>query len=743
MKVRQVFITFLLIVMIGTAAAAEEEPRLALVIGNSDYQHFGALKNPVNDARDISEALEELGFEVVTVLNADYQTLFKEIRYFGEKLAKDPGVGLFYYAGHAIEAGGVNYLIPTNADIRAQDEVEFASVAVDLVLSKMETADNPTNIIVLDSCRDNPLPETARGAGGSRGLTVVEAPQGSLIVYATEPGSTAADGRGRNSPFTEAFLKHLPSPDLDIELMLRNVRRDVIAATGGKQTPWTNSSLVKPVVLAGGGAGITVGSGSSAAVHIKRTVGSLEIKTRDPGDLYIDGEYVASLRKDERVTLQNIPAGSRELEMRFKDHREERSVTLDENEKQEISFTYESEPRFKLTVDPGLDGLQVTVDRVNIGRTPLEVELPAGKHSIELTGPFIEGVREQIDGASRSTVRFDPELTRLGMVSISGTIPPGSIITLNGDAAAFDGGRAYIPVGTHQLSINHPTLKKNAKTVTVSYGRSVTVEPELRYRMGSVAVTDIPDSTEIMFQNKKISPDEAGRVIIDEVIVGRHTLMCKNDYGVETLISVTVQEDKSAETRPPAGTITFSGFSGSQSIYLNDMEVPKQSTFELLAGSYQVTASGKYLDRISREVEVEAGKAVQVNFAKMEIGDLTLKRTGFLEEMESARSRRKKLAAGGWISIGTGVLGAGTAVLGYILGKNAYTDYRAAENPDAALSARNRVETAGLLLSIGSGVGGVGISTGTLLFLFGPKPKRVQSRIHEIDTQIRTLENVQ
>ncbi len=218
-----------LLVAVALCASAQEQPRLALVVGNAEYDHFGVLRNPGNDARDISASLSGLGFDVTTVLDADCRTLFSAIRDFGDELARNPGVGLFYYAGHAIEAGGVNYLIPIDADIRAQDEVEFASIALDLVLSKMETAGNPTSIVVLDSCRDNPLPETARGGGGS------------LVVYATEPGSTAADGDGRNSPFTSAFLEHVGTPGLDVELMLRNVRRDVISTTGGRQTPWTNS----------------------------------------------------------------------------------------------------------------------------------------------------------------------------------------------------------------------------------------------------------------------------------------------------------------------------------------------------------------------------------------------------------------------------------------------------------------------------------------------------------------------
>ena len=221
--------------------AQESERRTALVIGNADYQS-SPLENPVNDARDMAEIIRELGFSVTLKLNCGLQDMTEAIRQFGNELVRG-GVGLFYYAGHGMQVGGRNYLIPVDADIRDEDEVRFFSMDAGLVLSKMESAGNQTNIVILDACRDNPFTRSFRTE--NRGLAMVEAPRGSLVIYATAPGSVAAEGRGRNGVFTGALLRHIKTPGIEVEAMLKKVRSDVLAATGNEQTPWSSSSCAK------------------------------------------------------------------------------------------------------------------------------------------------------------------------------------------------------------------------------------------------------------------------------------------------------------------------------------------------------------------------------------------------------------------------------------------------------------------------------------------------------------------
>src|SRR5262249_8242715 len=152
------------------------------------------------------------------------------------------GMGLFFYAGHGVQVDGVNYLVPVDAHLDAVTDVKWKTIPAGWVLERMQDAGNELNMLVLDACRDNPFARTWQRSI-QRGLAVMEAARGSLIAYATAPGTTAEDGRGRNSPYTENFLRYMKQPNLTIEEMLKRVRVAVIDATGGKQVPWEASSL--------------------------------------------------------------------------------------------------------------------------------------------------------------------------------------------------------------------------------------------------------------------------------------------------------------------------------------------------------------------------------------------------------------------------------------------------------------------------------------------------------------------
>ncbi|MDX2235484.1 MAG: caspase family protein [Hyphomonadaceae bacterium] len=229
--------------------AQAQERRVALVIGVSSYENAPALPNPLNDAVDTAAALALAGFEVVESYDPDYAGLQRAVRDFSRKL---PGaqVGLVYYAGHGVQVGGRNYLLPVDAKLA--DEASVTSEALDVNQILEALAGQPrTSLVFLDACRNNPLAANlARRAGAARSLAVSQglaqvdavAPN-TLIAYATQPGATAADGAGRNSPFTSALLRHVPAPGLDVQDLMRRVRTEVIAATDGVQVPWENSSL--------------------------------------------------------------------------------------------------------------------------------------------------------------------------------------------------------------------------------------------------------------------------------------------------------------------------------------------------------------------------------------------------------------------------------------------------------------------------------------------------------------------
>ena len=221
----------------GIQVSAE---RLALVVGNNAY-HTAPLRNPENDAEDMGAVLSNLGFNVTLKKNVDRRGLEDAIRQFGRQL-RHGGVGLFYFAGHGLQVGGRNYLIPINARIESESDVSYEAVDAGFALGKMEDAQNQLNIVILDACRSNPYARSFRSE--NMGLARMDAPTGSLIVYATAPGDVAADGPERNGVFTKHLIRHMQTPNLPVEQVLKRVRIDVAAETKQRQIPWESSSLM-------------------------------------------------------------------------------------------------------------------------------------------------------------------------------------------------------------------------------------------------------------------------------------------------------------------------------------------------------------------------------------------------------------------------------------------------------------------------------------------------------------------
>lgn len=226
---------------ISTAPQGEGR-RIALVIGNGGYAD-SPLANPANDAELVSETLTSVGFEVRLVRDGDQRAMKRAIQDFGASLesAGPDAVGLFFYAGHGVQMAGRNYLIPVNADIRRDADVDIEAVSADWVIEQMRFARNRLNFVILDACRNNPFTRSFRSA--DRGLAKMDAPAGVLIAYSTAPGDVAADGTGRNSPYTAALAQSMRSSDQPAELMFKQVRDAVRRDTGERQTPWESSSL--------------------------------------------------------------------------------------------------------------------------------------------------------------------------------------------------------------------------------------------------------------------------------------------------------------------------------------------------------------------------------------------------------------------------------------------------------------------------------------------------------------------
>lgn len=234
------FFTAFLIIFADKVTAQD---RLALVVGNASYQSVSTLKNATSDAILVAQSLEASGFTVTLVTDADQTAMTRAVAQFGRALrqAGPEATGLFYYAGHGVQSFGRNYLLPVDTELSDPADLDFVALEAQSVLRQMDSANNRTNIVILDACRNNPFDDIPDF--GESGLAEMKAPTGTFLAYATEPNAVALDGSGDNSPFSAALAREMSVPGRTIEDVFREVRIDVINQTNKAQTPWDTSSL--------------------------------------------------------------------------------------------------------------------------------------------------------------------------------------------------------------------------------------------------------------------------------------------------------------------------------------------------------------------------------------------------------------------------------------------------------------------------------------------------------------------
>ncbi len=236
---------------VATPIAHGQTTRLALIIGNADYQHVPKLDNPVNDAKDMANILKKLGFQVILKTNIGNRAMTQTVRAFGTQLQQQGGVGLFFFSGHGLQTKGTNYLVPVDANINSNADIRWETLDANRVLAQMEQANNGVNIVILDACRDNPYKTNVKNL--SKGLAKMKSPTGSLIAYATAPGQVSyGDSQQRNSIYTEYLLSALRDNQktaLSILDLLTDVTSHVMKKTKGKQVPWQSSSLTERFCL--------------------------------------------------------------------------------------------------------------------------------------------------------------------------------------------------------------------------------------------------------------------------------------------------------------------------------------------------------------------------------------------------------------------------------------------------------------------------------------------------------------
>ena len=292
--------------------AFPQDVKNALLIANGAYgRDMGALSKPVPEARALKTALESIGFDVTIVENANFEQMGIALQAFKEKNENEGGIALFHYGGHALQVNGVNYLIPANEKIENQNKVRYRCINVDEVMDSML---GDANIVVLDSCRNNPFQSASRGAASSRGLAAVtKRPANSIIVYSADSGQTAKDG-----VFTPILTKHITEKDTSIENVLKKVRRDVLRKTNDEQHTGEYSQLVGQIYLAGK---------TASDVSAKTLTGFLDISVYTPCSVLVDGARKKDLNglSQERFEL---PTGIHKIRINYVDGKSENLDTV-------------------------------------------------------------------------------------------------------------------------------------------------------------------------------------------------------------------------------------------------------------------------------------------------------------------------------------------------------------------------------------------------------------------------------
>lgn len=429
---------------------AESASRVALVIGNSDYK-IGALKNPVNDANDIAEVLSNLGFEVILKKNVDRREMVAAIRSFGKKLSGSQ-IGFFYYAGHGVQIDGANYLIPVKINFQEEYEVEFEAVQVTRIFQAIKSAGNATNIVILDACRDNPFKKSTRKF--AKGLARMDAPRGTMLAYATAAGHVAADGTGRNGTYTEALLRNLQDPNLDVRDMFNKTGLDVEKKTNRQQTPWVSNSSFPDFYLAGG----------------SKALSTLTIESNPIGaEIFIHGKF----KGKAPVEIKDIAPGGYNVEAKLSGYLTGKNkINITEGEQASLNFSLNHEVlKAKLYVKTSPSNCQVRLLNLKAGfKNGMKLDL--GRYTLAVTKKGYESKIQWVDMISLEDVKVYVKLEKRASVIIKSklyvkTSPPGSSVKiLNSNKKFYNG--IELDQGRYSLEVSQKGYKTDTRWVIVT-----------------------------------------------------------------------------------------------------------------------------------------------------------------------------------------------------------------------------------------------------------------------------------
>jgi len=612
----------LFFLVVTPSFAQDTANRYALVIGNANYTKLPKLRSSVNDASDMADILKNLGWNVTLLLDADLPQIEEAVLRLGNSVSIAPSaVGLFYYAGHGVQANGVNYLIPADADISGETFLKTKSLSVQSVLDELQKARNNLNIIILDACRDNPF---SWARSGSRGLSVLSSqPPGSIIVYATSAGSVAREGAGRNGIFTAELLKNLKIPGLEIEEVLNRTCSAVQEATYGEQNPAVYKQFFKsfyfnelkekqkpiePVIL----------SSSQAA--------DLLVRASEPdSEIYLNDVYkgkapllIQKVEPNKRLKVSAKTATSSGMD----------EVTLEPGELREITISM-APLKGNLVIMANESDVQVLIDGESRGPLGSGIfrSLPLGSHTVELVG-MDSYYSEKVEIRADRTTQITATMTAVGSADIRIPTDASAKLHIGTEIRIIEGPGIVrnLPEGNYYIEAGGKDYVSASTFLNVRKGQEVSWEP---YKNGYISF-DVLTKGSILFI-KELTKSYPAQGQISDIPPGLyHGVLTKSGYK-DSEIEIDVQPGKKTVVKvslfmPEPGRIIMQNYGVNIAMYVNGkywnantgkdgliyyenlpINTPLKLEFEL--SSYK---SGERISIPTRTLKLEEGQNLQL-----------------------------------------------------------------------------------------------------------------------------------
>jgi hypothetical protein len=604
MKNILIFICLLL-----SVTAFTQEKRLALVIGNGDYENAGRLANPENDAKAISKKLSELGFDVIEYVNLDQRSMKMAIDEFGVRL-KGYDVGLFFYAGHGLQVDGNNYLIPSDARLDDVTDVEYNCVRADRVLGKMESSNSKTNIVILDACRDNPFERSWNRGVKGKGLAFMNAPAGSLIAYATSPGRTASDGTGKNGTYTEALLKHIGTTNLSIEDIFKRVRITVEESTRGQQIPWESTSLM--------GSFYFVFDENLPEMSESEIPSQWVIITSEPesADLYINDQHVGQTPFQQEMKEGNYTY-SLEKDLYHKESGQFQLVADEGRQKIEVVL----KPNFgyaKIYTTPE-QGATISIDgNIEAKTTPFETGmLKSGPHTLTVSKNMYRTQSQPFSIVDGQTTELTVNmLPTFGKLTINSYPEEGATISINeqptGGVTPYTNDR--LSSGEYTVTLRKEWYETKTERFSLTDGENKVFNINLKPIFGEVDITSEPGSEIYIDGQLKGTGTYSGRLTI-----GLHTLEAKKENfhpeQAKTEIVMGEKREVTLKLKPMQGTLKIVATPFETRIKLNgtDYGTTPQTIKKLAAGKYTMELSKDGYSSVIKQIEIIDNEITEIN----------------------------------------------------------------------------------------------------------------------------------